>query len=154
MANENVFLTGRLPEKPDVTAPDGSDVRVLLNLTGGSMAHFELAPGRVSIAVSHKTVEEIWYVVAGRGEMWRAQNGREEVVTLEPGVCVTIPLNTRFQFRSTGTGPLAAVAVTMPPWPGADEAVRTDGKWALPAAATACRDDDSRPAISSGTRHC
>ena len=54
-----------------MVAPDGSDVRVLLSLGGGSMAHFELAPGRVSAAVVHRTVEEIWYVLAGRGEMWR-----------------------------------------------------------------------------------
>ena len=38
-------------------------------------------------------------------------------------MCLTIPLGTHFQFRSLGPGPLAAVAVTMPPWPGPDEAV-------------------------------
>ena len=123
------FETKRLPAAPDVTAPDGSDVRILLGLQGGGMAHFELAPGAVARAVRHRTVEEIWYIVAGQGEMWRAQDGRAEVTALAPGLCLTIPLGTRFQFRATGDVPLAAVAITMPPWPGEDEAVFVEGKW-------------------------
>ncbi len=124
------FETKRLPERPDVTAPDGSDVRVLLGLKGGTAAHFELAPGLTSQAVAHRTVEEIWYFVSGRGEMWRSQGGVEETVAVGPGVCLTIPLGTRFQFRSFGPEPLAAVGVTMPPWPGAGEAVAVEGRWA------------------------
>ena len=63
--------TLRLDDAPRVVAPDGSAVRVLLRLAGGSMARFELAPGDVSTAIEHRTVSEIWYVLAGRGEMWR-----------------------------------------------------------------------------------
>ena len=123
------FATKRLPGQRDVVAPDGSDVRILLGLERGGMAHFELAPGRTSKAVAHRTVEEIWYVVGGRGEMWRRQGAREEVVALEPGVCLTIPLGTQFQLRSLGAEPLAAVGVTMPPWPGEGEAYEVRGKW-------------------------
>jgi len=104
-------------------------VRVLLRLAGGSVAHFALGPGRVSRAVTHRTVEEIWYVLTGRGEMWRRQGDRESVVPLEPGTCLTIPLGTHFQFRALGPEGLAAVAVTMPPWPGSDEAVPVPGAW-------------------------
>jgi mannose-6-phosphate isomerase-like protein (cupin superfamily) len=104
-------------------------VRILLQLAGGSVAHFELGPGRVSRAVTHRTVEEIWYVLRGRGEMWRRQGDRESTVPLAPGVCLTIPLGTHFQFRSLGAEHLAAVAVTMPPWPGPDEAVPVTGTW-------------------------
>jgi mannose-6-phosphate isomerase-like protein (cupin superfamily) len=124
------FATKRLPAARDTVAPDGSDVRILLGLAGGGMAHFELAAGRTSAAVAHRTVEEIWFVLSGRGEMWRAQGGREETVVVEPGVCLTIPLGTRFQFRSLGPDALRAVAVTMPPWPGADEARAVPGRWA------------------------
>ena len=123
------FRTMRLPEEPDVVAPDGSDVRVLLALPGGSMAHFELAAGRTSIAVAHRTVEELWYFLGGRGEMWRRLGEREEVVTVEAGVCISIPVGTHFQFRSLGEAPLAAVAVTLPPWPGEGEAYEVEGKW-------------------------
>jgi mannose-6-phosphate isomerase-like protein (cupin superfamily) len=127
--------TKRLPARPDVVAPDGSDVRILPGLAGGTMAHFELAPGETSIAVVHRTVEEIWFFVGGRGEMWRAHDQREEVVEVEPGIALTIPVGTRFQFRAVGSEPLAAVGVTMPPWPGPDEAVTVDGRWPPTAAA-------------------
>ena len=116
------FSEMRLPREPTTVAPDGSAVRVLLALAGGSMAHFELAAGSVSRAVRHRTVEEIWYVVAGTGEMWRRDAQAEAVSALNPGTCKTIPVDTSFQFRSLGTMPLAVVAVTMPPWPGGDEA--------------------------------
>jgi mannose-6-phosphate isomerase-like protein (cupin superfamily) len=123
------FETMTLPEMPDVTAPDGSKVRVLLRLEGASMAHFELAAGQTSIAVQHRTVEELWHVLTGRGEMWRRQGGREEVVALAPGACVSIPAGTAFQFRSAEPEPLTAVAVTMPPWPGPHEAFEVEGIW-------------------------
>jgi len=123
------FSTKRLPATPDAVAPDGSDVRLLLQLRAGGMAHFELAAGKTSRAVAHRTVEEIWYCVSGHGEMWRRQGAREDVVALERGVCLTIPLGTHFQFRSLGPEPLAAVAITMPPWPGDGEAYEVTGKW-------------------------
>jgi mannose-6-phosphate isomerase-like protein (cupin superfamily) len=123
------FATLRLPADRTVVAPDGSDVRVLLGLSSGGMAHFELSAGQTSMAVTHRTVEEIWFVVTGRGEMWRRQGEREEIVALEPGVCLTIPLGTHFQFRASPDEALAAVAVTMPPWPGEDEAVQVTGPW-------------------------
>ena len=122
--------TMQLPTERDAVAPDGSDVRALLGLRAGGMAHFELAAGETSSAVAHRTVEEIWFVLSGRGEMWRRLGAVESVVALEPGVCLTIPLGTRFQFRALGAEPLAAVGVTMPPWPGEDEAFVVDGPWA------------------------
>lgn len=123
------FSSKRLPVERDVVATDGCDVRVLLGLEGGTMAHFELLPGHTSTAVTHRTIEEIWYFMSGRGEMWRSQGGREEIVAVESGVCLTIPLGTHFQFRSLGDQALAAVAVAMPPWPGDGEAVRVQGRW-------------------------
>src|SRR5262245_33089215 len=107
------FTTKRLPAPRDAVAPDRSDVRILLQLKGGSMAHFELGPGRTSKAVAHRTVEEIWFFLSGRGEMWRKQGDQEEVVPVDAGVCLTIPLGTHFQFRSFGYVPLAALGVTM-----------------------------------------
>ena len=123
------FATMQLPDAPRAVAPDGSDVRVLLRLGRGSMAHFELAPGRVSRAVAHRAVEEIWYVLRGQGEMWRRQGERQETVLLQPGTCLSIPACTHFQFRAAASGPLAAVGVTMPPWPGQEEAYEVPGPW-------------------------
>jgi mannose-6-phosphate isomerase-like protein (cupin superfamily) len=136
-------ITGKLFESkplgaaPDTTAPDGTAVRLLLTLGGGSMAHFEL-PGRaVSHAVSHRTVEEIWFVLSGRGDIWRRQNGQERIDPLGPGLSLTIPLGTEFQFRAEAGEPLRFLAITMPPWPGVEEALRASGPWTPTVAAGA-----------------
>jgi len=130
------FESHRLPALPDLQAPDGSDVRVLLRLAGGSMAHFTLAPGATSRAIVHRTVEELWYCLSGGGQMWREQAGHAEIVELSPGLCLSIPAGTRFQFRCDSAEPFSAVGVTMPPWPGEDEAVFVDGPWAATATRT------------------
>ena len=113
----------------DVIAPDGCEVRILAQTPRGSMAHFTLGPGQVARAVAHRTVEELWYFVSGRGRMWRRQGEAEEIVDVAPGVSLSIPLGTHFQLRNDGAEPLAAVAVTMPPWPGEDEASFVAGRW-------------------------
>jgi mannose-6-phosphate isomerase-like protein (cupin superfamily) len=46
---------------------------------------------------------------------------------------VSIPAGTHFQFRSVVDGPLAAVGVTMPPWPGPGEAYDVPGAWTADA---------------------
>ena len=68
-------------------------------------------------------------LLSGRGEMWRKLGYDESVVPVEAGVCLTIPLGTHFQFRALGQEPLAALGVTMPPWPGEGEAYVVAGKW-------------------------
>ena len=123
------FETKKLPVEITEIAPDGSNVRLLLGLESAVMAHYELPPNRVSKAVTNRTVEEIWYFTSGRGEMWRKQGDREEIVAVEPGVCITIPRGTHFQFRTVGDDSLEAVGVVIPPWPGAEEAVIVKGKW-------------------------
>jgi mannose-6-phosphate isomerase-like protein (cupin superfamily) len=118
-----------LPPNRDVVAPDGFDVRVLLQVRGGGLAHFELAAGQTSVAVRHRSVEEIWYFLSGTGEMWRKSGDDQEVVPVLAAVCITIPLGTSFQFRAIGDEPLAAIGATMPPWPGAGEAEIVSGPW-------------------------
>jgi mannose-6-phosphate isomerase-like protein (cupin superfamily) len=119
----------QIDDAPLVTAPDGSTVRVLCATARGSTISFTLPPGMVSKAVAHRTVEEIWYVVAGHGRLWRRLNAVEEVVALAPGVSLTIPAGTLFQFRNDDDGTLQIVAVTMPPWPGDGEAIAAKGAW-------------------------
>jgi mannose-6-phosphate isomerase-like protein (cupin superfamily) len=123
------FETKRIGTAPDVIAPDGSEVRVLCALPRGSMATFSLPPGAVAKAVVHRTVEELWYIVSGRGRMWRQSGADQDVVELEPGLSLSIPVGTRFQFRCDGSEPLVALGVTMPSWPGGEEALIVDGPW-------------------------
>jgi mannose-6-phosphate isomerase-like protein (cupin superfamily) len=135
------FATAVLAADRLTAAPDGSDVRVLLRLgDAASMAHFEICPGQTSIAVWHRTVEELWYVLRGSGAMWRRDTaGAEAVVELRTGTCLTIPRGTQFQFRSFGHEPLSAIGVTVPGWPiepdAPDEAIRVDGRWPATLAA-------------------
>ena len=85
-AEETVFTTRKLALDPDAVAPDGSEVRLLAGSARGSMAHFSLAPGQVSAAVAHRTVEEVWLILRGNGRMWRRLGDRSEIVELSPGV--------------------------------------------------------------------
>ena len=123
------FETRRIGDKPDVIALDGSEVRVLCGLPRGGMAVFSLAPNAVSKAVAHRTIEEIWYFTAGQGRIWRKLGGAEEITEIGPGVSIGLPTGTHFQYRCDGKEALIAVAVTIPPWPGADEAYLVDGIW-------------------------
>ena len=123
------FQTARAGRSADALAPDGSEIRLLGAVRGGGVVHCTLPPGRTSLAVRHRTVEEIWYVLGGRGQVWRGLGPREEVVDVEPGVALTIPLGVHFQFRTVGSEPLRFVIVTIPPWPGAEEAVRVKDHW-------------------------
>lgn len=113
----------------DALAPDGSEIRLLVQVGGGSLVHCTLPPRRVTRAVRHRTVEEVWLCLRGRGQLWRHSTASEEIVDLQSGVAVSIPVGTEFQFRTIGDVPLEVAITTMPPWPGEDEAVLVDGTW-------------------------
>ena len=102
---------------------------MLAQLSRGALAAFSLPPNAVSKAVAHRTVEEVWYIISGNGRMWRKLGEQEEIVSLVPGLSVTIPTGTHFQFRCDGNEPLTAIGATMPPWPGESEAYFVEGTW-------------------------
>ncbi|MCY4303573.1 MAG: hypothetical protein OXC62_02110 [Aestuariivita sp.] len=126
------FTSRKLPTDADTIAPDGSEVRLLLTLSGGSVASFRLKKGEISKAGVHKTVDEIWYILNGHGEIWRqAADNSSEITELCPDLCLTIPVGTHFQFRAYESADLSVVAVTMPPWPtdSKDEWVEVTPYW-------------------------
>jgi mannose-6-phosphate isomerase-like protein (cupin superfamily) len=127
--NMERFITKVLGSKSDAIALDGSEVRLLPRTTLGSMAHFALGPHHVSRAVANKNIEEIWYFICGRGRMWRCLGSSDETVDVFPGVSISIPKGTQFQFRNDGDGALEAIGVTMPPWSGDDEQFQVKGTW-------------------------
>ena len=51
-------------------------------MQGGSSGALYNAPGGVTKAVRHKTVEEIWYALSGEGEDKRKLGDEEFVVSL------------------------------------------------------------------------
>lgn len=123
-----------------VTAPDGSEVRLLLGEAQGatrcSVVSVRISAGAVSRPVRHRTVEEVWYVTAGAGEVWRAPPGAmaEDIppVAVTAGDALAIPAGWVFQFRSDAGAELEFLCVTMPPWPGMSEAepAPEGGRWA------------------------
>ena len=127
--------TKTLPANFDVIAPDGSEIRFLARTSRGWSVHCTLAPGRVSLAVAHRSVEEIWFFLEGEGEVWRKWRRHEEVTVVTAGISLNIPVGAHFQFRNTGAGPLRFVITTMPPWPGQNEAYRVTGRWPVPTEA-------------------
>jgi len=123
------FETARVAPAYDVLAPDGSEIRLLVQVRGGSMVHCTLRPGQVTRAVRHRSVDEVWYCIGGAGQLWRRSTDGEQVDELRPGVALSIPVGAEFQFRTSGEQSLEVIITTMPPWPGADEAIELQGRW-------------------------
>lgn len=118
-----------LKGEADYLAPDGSEIRLLPTMNGGGLCHCTLPAGKTSSPVAHRHVEEIWYILEGVGEVWRKNSEAEEIVSVSAGTSLTIPPSAAFQFRNTGSGPLCILIVTMPPWPGPQEAKKAVGPW-------------------------
>ncbi|MBE0640342.1 MAG: cupin domain-containing protein [Bacteroidales bacterium] len=121
--------TQHLKNKPDCLAPDGSRIFLLTDMKGGGLCICELPKGATSKPVCHKRVEEIWYFLAGEGQLWRKLNEEETITPLTKDTAVTIPPGCSFQFKNTGKETLRFLIVTMPPWPGKNEALPVDGYW-------------------------
>ncbi|MDP7587786.1 MAG: cupin domain-containing protein [SAR202 cluster bacterium] len=122
---------GRGNPTPDDTAPDGSEIRLLVGENQGasksSLVEVTLGTGEVSRPVRHRTVEEVWYVLEGAGKVWRCplEADPETVppVDVSPGDSLVIPKDWSFQFKAGNGGPLRFLCHTTPSWPGEDEAV-------------------------------
>jgi mannose-6-phosphate isomerase-like protein (cupin superfamily) len=121
--------TRPLPSTPDASSPAGAQIRYLMESATGNMIHSTVPPGQVNRATVHATVNEFWYVLSGKGEIWRRDGEGEQTVVMEPGVSIDIPTGTAFQYRCNGSEPLRFICIAMPPWPGDMEATFVEGPW-------------------------
>jgi mannose-6-phosphate isomerase-like protein (cupin superfamily) len=104
---------------PDAIAPDGSEIYYrVVDASRASLVEVVLQPGRITRAVRHRTVEEIWYFLGGTGRVWL--DG--ELEDVQAGSTFVIPVGRAFQFEATGNDALRFLCYTSPPWPGDDEA--------------------------------
>ena len=91
-----------------------------------SVVEVTIGAGEVSRPVRHRTVEEAWYVLAGAGEVWRCPPGTMAdavpPVAVVAGDALVIPVGWAFQFRAGAGSEMRFVCMTMPAWPGMDEA--------------------------------
>ena len=119
---------------PDAIAPDGSEIRLLIDArhaaVRSSLVEATLPPGQTSRPICHRTVEEIWYVLEGEGQVWRCPpDAAPDAVppqAVAPGGALVIPVGWRFQFRAGPHAPLRFLCHTTPPWPGEHEAVTAE----------------------------
>jgi mannose-6-phosphate isomerase-like protein (cupin superfamily) len=111
---------------PDAIAPDGSEIYFRVVDPGrASLVEVVLQSGATTRAVRHRTVEEVWYFLAGSGEVWlrSPDAATSEVRRVAAGEVVVIPTGWDFQFRASGDLALRFLCFTVPAWPGEDEAV-------------------------------
>jgi len=121
--------TTMLPENADAKSPAGADIRYLMDGKTGNMIHSTVPPHQVNKATVHATVSEFWYVLEGRGEIWRDDGVENSVTDLVPGTAIDIPVGTAFQYRNVSDTDLKFICVSMPRWPGDSEATYITGKW-------------------------
>ncbi len=121
--------TRAFPPTPDARSPAGAEIRLLMEGETGNMIHSTVPPGQVNRATVHATVSEFWHVLSGEGQIWRRDAAGEETAVLEMGVSIDIPVGTAFQYRCIGIDPLQFLCITMPRWPGDNEATVIEGPW-------------------------
>ncbi|NQZ33868.1 MAG: cupin domain-containing protein [Oceanospirillaceae bacterium] len=121
--------TYTLTTEPDKKSPAGADVRFMMSSDTGGMIHSTVPPKQINKAVVHTSVNEIWYILEGHGEIWRDDKSHNQVTTLLPGTSIDIPAGTAFQYRNVSDQDFKFICVTMPPWPGEQECTYVDGHW-------------------------
>jgi mannose-6-phosphate isomerase-like protein (cupin superfamily) len=124
-----MMKTTPLPERPDAKSPAGAEIRYLVDGERGNMIHSTVPPHQINKATVHATVSEFWYVLEGRGAIWRDDGRNSCVVDLVPDTAIDIPVGTSFQYRNVSDTDLKFICIAMPPWPGDSEATYVQGIW-------------------------
>ena len=95
---------------------DGSTIRELMRATNQSLAEATLAPGQQTQPHYHADSEELYYVLAGEGEM--EIDGERS--TVGPGDAILIPPGAWHQITATGNSELRFLCCCAPGYSHAD----------------------------------
>src|ERR1041384_7071065 len=98
-----------------IQTPHGSEIRPLIDqttspITQCSLAEETLLPGQEVTPHAHQTIEEIYYIVEGRGLMTVGDEQKE----VRAGDAVFIPPYHRHTLKNTGTEPIRLILVCGP----------------------------------------
>lgn len=96
---------------------DGSEIRELMHpdhhpVRAQSLAEALVPPGGVTLRHCHRRSEELYHVLAGRGEMELG----DARLPLAPGDTVLIPPGTPHRLRNVGAEPLRLLCACSPPY--------------------------------------
>jgi mannose-6-phosphate isomerase-like protein (cupin superfamily) len=104
----------------------GSEIRPLVDrttsaITGCSLAEEILPPGHAVTPHHHRQIEEIYYIVEGRGVMTVGDEQRE----VAAGDAVYVPRGQRHTLANTGAEPIKLLLVCGPAFFYEDEVLET-----------------------------
>src|ERR1044072_6868067 len=93
----------------------GSEIRPLVDrttsdITRCSLAEETLPPGRAVTPHHHREIEEIYYILSGRGVMTVGDEKRE----VAAGDCIYVPRRSRHTLENTGAEPMKLLLVCGP----------------------------------------
>jgi mannose-6-phosphate isomerase-like protein (cupin superfamily) len=113
---------------PAFTTKDGSEIRELLAhrnscIRNQTLAEARLPPGGSTLRHYHVETEEIYYVLAGQGEM----RVGEEIRKVGPGDAVAIPPGAIHQIANTGSDPLRFLCCCAPGYEHEDTVLIPEG---------------------------
>jgi mannose-6-phosphate isomerase-like protein (cupin superfamily) len=105
----------RLEDRPVVDFGGGATYRAIIGDDTGEGLPVRTGvqvspPGYQTRIHSHPYVETLT-VLEGRGEVWL--DGKDDTVTLEPGITVAIPAHRKHGFRALGDKPLVTLGIHM-----------------------------------------
>ena len=111
------MIVVNVDEVPVTVTDTGTRLRVLLDTTQDGQGRLSLAmetfsPGQRNAAHWHTELEEIYYIVAGSGEMEIGQERR----VVRAGDSILIPPNQVHCLRNTGEVDLRLLCPVAPPW--------------------------------------
>lgn len=98
-----------------IKTPHGSEIRPLIDrttsdITQCSLAEEVLPPGRAVAPHHHRELEEIYYILSGRGMMSVGDEKRE----VSAGDAVYVPRSARHTLENTGDEPIRLLVVCGP----------------------------------------